>query len=75
MISKRFFTKENTRIFGESFLATGLIFSTVLFAAQAYAAAVTLSVTVNTSLTFTISSNQFSRKDNRRHAYKNQKKK
>ena len=43
-----------------SFCASAAIFSLVLFATQAYAAAVTLSVTVNTSLTFSISTDQFS---------------
>ena len=43
-----------------SLIATTLIFCTLLFASQAYATAVVLSVTVNTSLTFSITTNNFS---------------
>ncbi|MDB5189055.1 MAG: hypothetical protein JWL82_12 [Parcubacteria group bacterium] len=41
----------------QALIATLLIFSTMLFAAQAYAAAVTLSVTVQTSFSFTAVTN------------------
>lgn len=45
---------------GRALLLTGLIFSFLLFVSQAYAASVTLSVTVNTSISFTTSTNNFS---------------
>lgn len=49
----------NFRALGQSFFATTLIFSMALFATQAYAASVTLSVNVQNSLTFTTASQGF----------------
>ncbi len=42
-----------------SLVATGTIFSLLLFTTQAYAASVTLSVTVQTSISFTVSTDNF----------------
>lgn len=52
--------KTNTmRMMMGSFLVTSVIFSSVVFAVQANATPVSLTATVATSLTFSISSNQF----------------
>lgn len=47
------------RAFTSALLITVFLFSGIVYAAQAYAAAVTLTATVATSLTFTTTSNQF----------------
>lgn len=57
---KKLFSKESYKDILVSLFVSILIFSSVLFTTQVYAAAVTLSVTVNTSLTFSISTDQFS---------------
>ena len=51
--------EDTLRTFGGALLATLLLFSSLVYTVQAQAAAVTLTATVQTSLTFTISSNQF----------------
>ena len=57
---KAFFTsRQSIRSMGSAFLIATIMFSTVIYAVQANAAAVTLTATVATSLTFTTASNQF----------------
>ncbi len=53
------YTQSNKESFFHAFVATVLIFVFFLFTAQAYAASVTLSVTVQTSLTFTTTNQGF----------------
>lgn len=55
IIRRQFLLKD----LGRSFLLTSMLFFGVLLAAQVYASTVTLSVVVNTSLTFTSTTNNF----------------
>ena len=59
IMTLEFFKRDAGKDLFVAFLATLLIFSTVLFTTQAYAAAVTLSVSVQTSISFAVNYDNF----------------